>query len=313
MNEIKFTVFSDLHYLPGIFYTNAEDRLNAIYERAKNSGSDFLIHLGDMSHEPNKEPDFIAKYDALPIQTYHCIGNHECQGNSYEQVLEAFGMENGYYYFDRCGFRFIVLDLNYMRVDGKAVHYDMGNYFRRPEGAQLVTFEEKQKIWFKQTVEQSPYPCVLMSHHSLERTNNGMTSSERDSIMDLLNELNRDKQRIIMAINGHHHMDNLRLSNNIAFFDLNSASYYWIDDAHSGVYPSELYQEYELVGNTLIYEDPLSAVITLRDDGYIKIEGQKSKYLYGVDCRKIGMPISDVAGRICSSEILSAELKLQLK
>ena len=77
MNEIKFTVFSDLHYLPGVFYTDAEKRLDAIYERAVSSGSDFMIHLGDISHEPDKVPEFIKHYDSFDIPTYHCIGNHE--------------------------------------------------------------------------------------------------------------------------------------------------------------------------------------------------------------------------------------------
>ena len=312
MNEIKFTVFSDLHYLPGVFYTDAEKRLDAIYERAVSSGSDFMIHLGDISHEPDKVPEFIKHYDSFDIPTYHCIGNHECQGNSYEQVLNVFGLDNGYYYFDRGGFRFIVLDLNYMRIDGEAVHYDMGNYFRRPAGAQLVTFEEKQREWLKETVMNSPYLCVLMSHHSINRANNGMSATERDSIMEMLNELNSDKQRIIMAINGHHHMNNLTILKNIAFFDLNSASYDWIDEGHSGLYPTEMYEKYELLGNTLVYNDPLSAVITLRDDGHIKIEGVKSEFIYGINRRKAEVQISDTTGCMSSAEILSAELKLNI-
>ena len=116
-----------------------------------------------------------------------------------------------------------------------------------------------------------------------------------------------------MAINGHHHMDNLHFVNNIAFFDLNSASYDWIDEGHSGLYPVDMYEKYALIGNTLVYEEPLCAVITLRDDGYIRIEGKKSRFMDDIDRKKAGVQLSDAVGRMSSAEILSAELKFDIR
>ncbi len=186
MNSVKFSVFTDLHYLPGIFYTEAEKRLEEIADRAIKNNVDFIIHLGDISHNPSKDRAIVDQFDAIPLETHHCIGNHECQDDTYETVLDIFGLEKGYYYFDKNGFRFIVLDLNYMREDGEAVHYNLGNYFRRKPGTQLVTFEEEQLKWFEETVMASPYPCILMSHHSLERVNNGMSIAELKSVWTLL-------------------------------------------------------------------------------------------------------------------------------
>lgn len=310
MSEVKFSIFTDLHYLPNIFYTEAEERLSVIAERAKCENVDFMIHLGDLTHQPSTDKKIVEQYDAIPLTTYHCIGNHECQGDTYEAVLKAYNLDCGYYYFDKNGFRFIVLDLNYMREDGKAVHYNLGNYFSRKAGTQLVTFEEGELEWFKKTVKESPYPCILFSHHSLEHLNNGMSFDELKSLWQVLDELNGDKQRIIMAINGHHHKDNLRIFKNIVFLDLNSASYEWIDDGHTDKYPQELYEKYRLVGNTLVYTNPLSAIITLRDDGYIKIDGASGEFLYGVDRQSLNMPLCEADGRLSTANVVSAEFTL---
>ncbi len=311
MNEIKFCVFTDLHCHPGIFFTDAEKRLDAIIARALSSGAEFIVQLGDLCHAPHERADIIERFESAPLPTYHVLGNHEFEDSTFGQALEAYGLERGYYFFDRGGFRFIVLDLNYARVDGEAVHYSLGNSVKMPAGTALAAFEERQREWFTEAVTGSPYPCVLLSHFSLERPNNRMSAAEHDEVFALLGELNRDKRRILMAINGHHHMDGLVVENDIAFLDLNSASYHWINKPHS-LFPPELSAEYCLVGHTLIYEDPLSAIITIRDDGYIKIEGAKSRFLYGVDREKAGLPLCDSAGRACAAEILSAELKISL-
>jgi hypothetical protein len=260
-------------------------------------------------HAPHERDDIIERFESAPMQAYHVLGNHEFEDSTFEQALEAYGLERGYYFFDRGGFRFIVLDLNYARVDGEAVHYTLGNSVRMPAGTALATFEERQREWFVEAVTGSPYPCVLLSHFSLERPNNRMSAAEHDEVFALLGELNRDKRRIFMAINGHHHMDGLVVENGIAFLDLNSASYHWISKPHD-LFPPELREKYCLVGHTLIYEDPLSAIITLRDDGYIKIDGAESRFLYGVDREKAGLSPCDSAGRACTACILSAELKI---
>lgn len=311
MNQVKFSVFADLHHLPKIFYTEAPSRLEKICDRAIKNNVDFMIHLGDLSHEPHKYPDIIAQYEAFPFPTYHCIGNHECQGSTYEQVLGAFHMQNGYYFFDYNGFRFVVLDLNYMRLDGKAVHYDCNNYYERTKAQALVTFEEAQLAWFEQTVRSSPYPCIVFSHQSCVGNNSGFSMEELASLGELFEDLNRDKRRILMFLNGHHHRDDLRIFKNIAFFDLNSASYDWVDTPHAGLYPRELYEQYVLMSNTFVYEDPVHAIVTVREDGYIKIEGMTSRFLYDVDRSKAGILPYESDGIIRTPHVLSAELVLK--
>lgn len=310
MNEVKFSVFSDLHYWPGNFSTDGMACLDKIRDRALENHVDFVIHLGDLCHAPSKYPEIVGYYDGIPLQTYHCIGNHECEWSTYDEVLEAYRMEKGYYCFDRNGFRFLVLDLNNMRIDGQVVHYSMGNYRKPIEGMQLVTFPEEQLAWLEQTIMESPYPCILFSHHSLERANGGLPPAERRAVRELLRRVNRDKQRVLMAVNGHYHRDNLRIMDNIAFFDLNSTSCEWVSPQHFGKYPEEFYNQYRFAHNTVIWEDPIHAIITVREDGTIKIEGMKSRFLYGVDHYSIGLAPEDSDGRPCVAEVLSAQFRL---
>ena len=104
MNEIKFCVFTDLHCHPGIFFTDAEKRLDAIIARAESSGAEFIVQLGDLCHAPHERADIIERFESAPLPTYHVLGNHEFEGSTFGQALEAYGLERGYYFFDRGGF-----------------------------------------------------------------------------------------------------------------------------------------------------------------------------------------------------------------
>ncbi len=315
MQQVKFSVFADLHYHQP-FPTFAAERLEKIRKRAVENKVDFVIHCGDMCHGPvsRDNPQIVKQYAEFPMPTYHCMGNHEYQLDSHEDALAGYGLEKGYYFFDCKGFRFIVLDLNNMLVDGKVVPYSSANYFKTPEKQALVTMGEEQFAWLEQTVMDSPYPCVLFSHQSLERLNSEMCLEEQRKIQAMFRRVNADKQRILLAVNGHHHRDHLRILDGIAYFDLNSASSDWIGDpGHQGVLPAEIYEQYPQAHRNIYYVDPVHAVITLRDDGYINIEGMQSEFWCGVDRESLGLPVADRDSRICTPNVLSAEFTLSLK
>ena len=54
-------------------------------------------------------------------------GNHDLDKREHDEVVKAFGMPNAYCYFDKNGFRFIVPDENYCRIDGRDGPYAKGN------------------------------------------------------------------------------------------------------------------------------------------------------------------------------------------
>ena len=78
MNKIKFLVFADLHHYPGIFYTNAEEKLEKIKKRAieklaemsKNQFGDSVIRVNAVEFTENNN-------GILARCTYICKENIE--------------------------------------------------------------------------------------------------------------------------------------------------------------------------------------------------------------------------------------------
>ncbi len=110
-NSIKFSVFSDLHYLPNDFNW-ATKRLEDIITRAKNENSEFIIHCGDFCHNVVSAKRALDIYHNAPMPVYHTIGNHEIEITSQKMptILKAFRLENNFYTFDKGNFRFVVFD-----------------------------------------------------------------------------------------------------------------------------------------------------------------------------------------------------------
>ena len=309
MNQVKFSVFADYHYWPSTFRTCGLEGISQIINRATENNADFIIHVGDFCHTPDEFPDLISHYENAPIPTYHCLGNHEFERNSLENVLKAYHLEKAYYYFDIKGFRFIVLDLNNMLVGDKIIHYDNWNWLNAKYDY-IASLGDEQFLWLEKTIMNSPLPCILLSHHSLERAFSGISPQENDKIREMLKRVNKDKKRVFMAINGHYHRDYMRIRDNIAFLDLNSASNEWVEPKHSGFYPQEIYDQYLCAEYNVMWNDPLNAIITIREDGYIKIDGMESEFFCGVDHRKIGRNPYDKDGRECTPIISSYEFKI---
>ena len=166
MASVKFLAFADLHHYPQAFYTYAPERLAAIRGRAIAEKVDFVISLGDFSC--GKSQDLLIEYAAFPMKTYHVFGNHDTDDIPLSEALKNFNMPGkGYYFFDCNDFRFIVLDNNYVEIDGRIVHFELGNYYPHPNTREILPAE--QVVFLRETIASSPYPCVLFSHSSIER------------------------------------------------------------------------------------------------------------------------------------------------
>ena len=168
---MKFLMFADLHYGPRVFYPATVDTVRFFQKRAVEEGCDFILHAGDLCHGPSRVPELMAVCDSSPVPFYHCLGNHDTDGTPLEDTLKYYHMPDGHYCFDCKGYRFIILDPNYCYVNGKYIHYDMGNYFQWPGNRDHTPPEQLQ--WLETTVDESPYPCILVSHDSYEREKGG--------------------------------------------------------------------------------------------------------------------------------------------
>jgi len=310
---MKFSVFADIHYCPGVFMSGDEAHLDIIQKRAEAENCEFIIHAGDFCHGPGRDnvAGYLKKYNDFHIPSYHCLGNHDTDGTSYAETLEKYNMPDGHYYFDNNGYRMIVCDPNYYLLDGVYYHYDLGNYYKHGELRDYMPPEQLE--WLKKTIESSPYPCILISHESFERDQGGVKNMK--AVQKIINDANKAKPHsVIMCINGHHHRDYIRILDNVIYFDLNSASYDWLGKTHT-LYPASLCKEYRNLNHTVVYNDPIHAVITLEEIPEIggiavTIDGMESEMFLGIQREMTGNPKCDGCGRPVTPVVQSAKFIL---
>ena len=297
---LKVCIFSDLHYHPRV-WTNTENTsfLEKIMARAERERCDMMLHCGDFMHgvRTPEQKAFLKLYNDFKVPGYHCLGNHDQDGNPYRETCEAYRMPAPHYSFDKGGFRFVILDPNYFcNEPGKFIHHENGNYFRRKAGSTINWIPPDQMEWLRSVIVGSPLPCIVASHQSLERGMGAPVMNARD-VRAIFKEANEKKPGTVrLVMNGHLHIDNLRLLDGILYWDVNSANYQYYAKKHDK-YPEEYMKTHRRANHNLGWKEPLSAILTLWPDGRIKIDGAKTEYLFGVTPQDAGYPACDLDGR----------------
>lgn len=324
--DVKFCVFADIHYRPGGFPHSTKEWLGRVLQRAERENCDFVIHCGDFCHNPKEVQDYVDYYNNFKLPTYHTIGNHDDDGCTHEETLKSYGIKCGYYHFDMKGFRFIVVDANHVRwADGRLEHYSKGSYYRKDKVPELKPYYDQGKkdviglvdpdqlVWLKKTIDESPYPCICFSHQSFERLT-GNACGNAEEVLAIFDEANaKTPGKVRMAINGHHHCDFISVRNNVMYFDLNSASFYWMGSRYAhNHYPEEFFrkngQTKRKVG-WVTWDDPINAIVTVSADGRIRIDGMESRFAYGVQPGQCNGFRLDSCGRPCLPRVQSADMK----
>lgn len=310
----KVCLFSDLHYMPGV-WTNTENTLflEKILARAEAEKCDMVIHLGDFVHNVAEKnaAALIKKYNDFKIPTYHVLGNHDQDATSWKATCEAYRMPGAYYLLDKGGFRFIIADPNYFCEErGRYIHHDKGNYFSRSKTSTINWIPPEQLEWMRDAVDSSPFPCIVMSHQSFERPPNGHGVCNKEEVRKIFTDANAGNSgRVRLVINGHNHMDHMRILDNIPYWDVNSANYKYFSADHSK-YPAEYLKTHCEADNNIGWTEPLSAVLSLYPDGRIKIDGSKADWLFGVSPEDAGYLPYDLNGRYILPRIQSTDMRL---
>ena len=303
---MRFLLFADWHHAPGKFPGRTWEDLRLIQEKAVENGCEFIIHAGDFCHGPTTVPDYVKAYNDFFIPSYHCLGNHDADWCSYEETIALYNMPDGNYYFDCNGYRMIVLNPNYFLVDGAYVHYSNSNYFANGDSRDYMPPE--QLAWLEETIASSPYPCITISHESFGRDADGVKNQME--VRRIFNEANtRKKHSVLMAINGHYHRDNIRILDGICYFDVNSAAFDWVGNKHD-LFPREETDQVFYMRNTVIFNDPLYAIVTV-EGSTITIEGTESTMYRGITREMTDNARCDPMGMPCEPLIRSAKITLE--
>ncbi len=301
---MKFMLFADLHYCPGVFPVDTDRELRLIQQKAEEAGCEFIIHAGDLCHNPGESKEFVDIYNNFHIPSYNVLGNHDTDGLCVEDTIKAYNMPDEYYYFDVSGYRMIVLNTNYYKLGDDYVRYSLGNYYAN--GATRDYIPPKQLEWLKQVIDESPYPCITISHASLERAN-GVKNQE--DVRRIFTDANKKRPgSVLMSINGHHHRDYLRILDGILYFDVNSASYDWLDNAHD-FYPKELTDKIFNMNHVVCYNDPLYCIVTV-EGSTIDIQGTETTMFMGVTREMTNNPKFDGGAREVVPKIQTAKITL---
>ncbi len=286
--SIKFGVCADLHV--DIMH-DCEERLEAFIKACREENVDFIIQLGDFCYpdirdcicKPENRPEnienalntptyadkdkIINMYKNFEKPSYHVIGNHDCDMCSKEQILEYYEADYGpYYSFDMGGFHFIVLDPNYMKLNGEYVSYDRGNYFDesyRPDKV-LPYLPDEQIKWLKKELAETDYPSVIFTHQKLIKGNGCILNWQ-----DVKKVIDNAPNKVVMALNGHEHVDLAEKTDGVWYYTVNCMSNMWVGKrfGRTDRYPAKIYEKYPSIEYVIPYEKSQFAIITMDENG----------------------------------------------
>lgn len=273
MDCVKFAIFTDLHYdhIP-----DGNSRLQEFINKVKKTDIDFIIGLGDICYPIEENRVILEALEKTGVHCYHTIGNHDSDVFSREQVMRFLGMKNNYYSFNKGNIKFIVLDTCYIkRTDGYTPYYK-SNYNKTSDSYPYIPPEEIS--WLANELNDNCEYYILFSHHSLvnEFAKRGVTN--REEVRAILEKANGMRKRVLMCMNGHDHGDAAVDINGICYYTLNAMSYIWHGLKETYNYSTEIHERYPGLKDMILYKDALHAIVTIIDDGKLKIEGMIGNY-----------------------------------
>lgn len=271
--KVKIGLISDLHQ---DIMPDGMERLEAFLTFMKKKRVDALVQMGDFAVPKPENQDLISKFNQAHSQTYHVLGNHDIDGGfSWEQCLEAYKIPSRYYAIDQFGIKILVLD---------------GNEKGSPtsKGGYPSYIGKEQQAWIISQLEAAQVPVLIISHQPIA----GIYPI--DNAQEMQDLLGKYADKILLALNGHAHVDQHLLLQGVNYVHINSASYYWVggDLKHSN-YPEDVQKAYPSLASTCPYSESLFALLTLDlDKKEIQIEGQKATWV-GASPQELGYSILD--------------------
>lgn len=267
---------------------DAEQRLEKFIAATIERKTKFNIQLGDFCFPIRENQHFLQIWNQYKAPSYHVLGNHDMDKSTKAATMDYWGMEAPYYSFDFKGYHFVILDANYLYLEGKFVDYANANFYIND--AHRTWINPEQMEWLKEDLHQTNLPTVVFSHQGLAHDQWGIKN--RTQIQLLLEAANEEAgfTKVLACFNGHNHVDGYRQINGIYYIEMNSLSYQWLGDKYKCFtrYSKEIYDARPIIANVAPFEDALFAIVTFSKDGII-IEGIQSSWL-GPSPEELGLP-----------------------
>ena len=268
---VKIGFITDIHHG---FCADGLERLEVFIKEASSRKLDFIIQGGDFCHPTPEAKECIDLWNSYKGEKYHVLGNHDMDKGSKQDAMDFFGMKNNYYSFDKGDFHFVVMDGNYIMKDGNYEDYGHANFYIDQVNRSLVNPEQIE--WLKQDLKKTDKQTIIISHQAFDEIWDGWSSPSRFAVRKVIDDANNrtDYQKVIACFCGHHHVDDHSYINNVHYFQMNSASYYYV----GGDYGSD--------GSRAMYQDSIFAFLTLDPSGHISIEGRESQFMHPTPAEK---------------------------
>ena len=265
---VKLGLIADLHQ--DIMHDGLS-RMQAFVREMEVQRPDAIIQLGDFAYPNEKNRPVIDLFNNAHRESLHVIGNHDTDaGHTKEQCLNIWKMPAPYYAKEIAGIKILVLDGN---ETGSPTH----------KGGYVSYIGKEQLAWLEAELEAANSPVLIISHQPLAGT---IAVDNATEIQDLLS---RYASKIMLAVNGHSHIDDLLCIGGVSYLHLNSASYYWVGGKYEHQsYSADIHRDHPWISHTCPYRDSLFATLILDPENQtIRLEGRASVWL-GPSPAKLG-------------------------
>ena len=296
--KVRFGVIADLHTE---YIHDGASRFKRFLDACIAEKVDFCIQLGDFCPpgEKNAEQkrEILSLLRELSFPFYHVVGNHDTDRNEKSDVLSYLSVSGAHTSFDMGGVHFVTVDACYYKEADGYYSYGNGNHLRASSSAEISVLPPSELEWLEYDLKKTGLPSVIFSHQSLIESRSGIRNP-----IDFRRVAENAPSGVLLSVCGHEHVDRLEHKNEIAYYCLNSASYYWAGSKYShSTYGEEIESAYPELKKLFPYRDPLFAIIDI-DDAEVRIRGGDS-YIVGATPSELGFQKDGLCDEITASVI----------
>lgn len=239
---VKLGIIADLHQ--DIMH-DGPSRLKSFLDAMTGEKPDALLQLGDFAYPTEKNEIVTRAFDRAHPRTLHVLGNHEIDGgHTFDEVARLWGMKGRYYSENVHGLNLIVLDGNEKPAGHKSGY--------------PAHIGKNQLEWLAEKLKTTDGPIIVFSHQPLAGPS---CIDNADAVQQLLASA---ANKVLLAVNGHTHIDSLINVDGIPYLHVNSASYKWVGGAHRNKsYPAEVHSRFRWIEYTCPYRECLFTTLTV--------------------------------------------------